>query len=279
MTPRNTPVLVVMLLLAFRPASAQPDSSHWTFFPDRALFAPLMANHEEPRMGMQQEIGSSAMKVAIGNAFEMFQYHSGTDTLRFSLLFFAYALANDYQGFRLKIDAADGFFGLGFSYHTASPFSFRFRIIHLSAHLVDGHYNDATEKWRDNKVPFPFSRNYGEVVAAYSSSTRAFPYRLYAGIGYAPIIKPGEIRSISALAGWELHTPGTTHAYIAHHFSLLGTPTYIGSNTIESGVKFGNASGRGIRIFLVYQNGWNNFCEYYNEREEFLGAGFAVEFW
>jgi hypothetical protein len=278
MATRNTPVLVLLLMMIFQTAAAQSDSSHWAFFPDRTLFAPLMANHEEPRMGMQQEIGSSAMKVAVGNAVELFEHHSSNDTLRCNLLFFVYALANDYRGFRLKIDAADGFFGLGFSYHTSSPLSFRFRMIHLSAHLVDGHYNDATAQWRDNKIPFPFSRNYGEVVAAYSSSMRVFPYRLYAGMSYAPIIKPKEIRAFSALAGWELHSPGATHAYIAHHFSLLGTPTYIGSNTIEGGVKFGNASGRGIRVFLVYQNGWDNFCEYYNERKEFVGAGFAVEF-
>ena len=178
MTPRSTSVLIAFLLITLQPAIAQPDSSRWTFFPDRTLFAPLMANHEEPRMGIQQEIGSSTMKVAIGNSFEMFQYHSGTDTLRCSLLFFVYAQANDYRGFRLKIDAADGFFGLGFSFHTASPFSFRFRMIHLSAHLVDGHYNDLTQTWRDNKVPFPFSRNYGEALAAYSSSASAFPYRI-----------------------------------------------------------------------------------------------------
>lgn len=219
------------------------------------------------------------MKVAIGNSVEAFEYRTASDTLRCSILFLAYALANDYRGYRLKIDAADGFFGLGFSYHFNSPISFRFRMLHLSAHLVDGHYNDATSQWRDNKIPFPFSRNYVELVAAYSIAAYSAPLRVYAGASYAPIVKPKEIRAFAALAGWELHSPGRTHAYIAHHFSLQGTPTYIGSNTLESGVKFGSASGRGIRLFLVYQNGWDNFGEYYNERNEFFGAGFAVEFW
>jgi hypothetical protein len=272
-------ILVFLGLAAQAPGASQSDSTAWTFFPDHTLFAPLIANHEEPRMGMQQEIGSSSMKVAIGNSVEAFEYRSTTDTLRCSIFFLAYALANDYRGYRLKIDAADGFFGLGFDYHFGSPFSFRFRMLHLSAHLVDGHFNDATLQWRDNKIPFPFSRNYAEVVAAYSTEAFSSPIRVYAGGSYAPIVKPKEIRSISALAGWEAHTPGRTHAYIAHHFSLTGTPTYIGTNTIETGVKFGSASGRGIRLFAVYQNGWDNFGEYYNERNEFVGVGFAVEFW
>jgi len=279
MAMRLAPILAVLLGALSQMAVAQTDSTAWTFFPGRTLFSPLVANHEEPRIGFQQEIGSSVMKVAIGNAVEMFEYRSGTSTLQGSLLFFVYALANDYRGYLLKIDAADGYFGLGFSYHTDSPFTFRFRVIHLSAHLVDGHFNDETMRWRDDKIPFPFSRNYGELVGAYSSTLADFPLRLYAGMGYAPIIKPKEIRKFSALAGWELQSRGRTSAYLAHHFSLLGTPTYIGSNTLEGGVKFANPAGRGIRLFLVYQNGWDNFCEYYNERREFAGAGFAVEFW
>jgi len=272
-------MLTAILSVVTSLSAGQTDSTHWTFLPDRTRFPPFMANHEEPRIGFQQEIGDSPMKVAIGNAMPVFEYHSNTDTLQASLLIFAYAQANDYRGYRLKIDAADGFFGLAFSYHTGSPFSFRFRMLHLSAHLVDGHYNDATMQWRDNKIPFPFSRNYGELASAYATALGSWPLRVYTGLAYAPIIKPKTIKAFSALAGWELHSPGATHAYAAHHFSLLGTPTYIGSHTLEAGVKFGNAAGRGIRLFLVYQNGWDNFSEYYNERKEFVGAGFAVEFW
>jgi len=272
-------ILYAACLLGSSMATGQTDSSHWALLPERTLFAPLMANHEEPRMGFQQEFGSSTMKVAIGNAVQLFEYRSGSDTVQCGLLFIAYAQANDYRGYRLKIDAADGFFGLAFSYTTNSPLSFRLRMIHLSAHLVDGHFNDETMMWRDNKIPFPFSRNYGEIVAAYSSTINSWQCRPYAGVSYAPIIKPKVIRGFSALAGWELHSPGTTHAYVAHHFSILGTPTYIGSNTVETGIKFGGPSGRGLRVFLVYYNGWDNFCEYYNERKEFVGAGFAVEWW
>jgi hypothetical protein len=272
-------ILFIACILGSFSATAQTDSSHWAFLPERTLFAPLMANHEEPRMGFQQEFGSSTMKVAIGNAVQLFDYHSGTDTVQCGLLFIAYAQANDYRGYRLKIDAADGFFGLSFSYNTDSRLNFRLRMIHLSAHLVDGHFNDETMQWRDNKIPFPFSRNYAEIVAAYSVDMQSWQLRPYAGVSYAPIIKPKVIKGFSALAGWELHSPGMIHAYVAHHFSFLGTPTYIGSNTIETGVKFGGHSGRGLRVFLVYHNGWDNFCEYYNERKEFVGAGFAVEWW
>lgn len=276
---RNVIIGGFCIVLAMSCARAQTDPSGSAWFPSGTLFMPLVANHEEPRMGLSQEIGNTRMKVAIGNALDVYEYRTGTDTLRASALFFAYALANDYRGYRLKIDAADGFFGIGFSYITASRWSVRFRILHLSAHLVDGHYNDAQGQWRDGKLPFPFSRNYGEVVGAYQWNISGYTLRPYAGIAYAPIVKPVAIRKWSVLAGWEAHGPGTTHLYLAHHFTLMGTPTVIGSNTVEAGIKFGRWNGRGLRLFLTYQNGWDNFGEYYNVRREAVAGGFAFDFW
>ena len=59
----------------------------------------------------------------------------------------------------------------------------------------------------------------------------------------------------------------------------MGTPTFIGSNALEAGVKFGEWTGSGARLFLVYQNGWDNFGEYYNVRREAVSAGFSFDFW
>lgn len=257
---------------------AQEITSASTWFPEGRGFTTLTANHEEPRMGIAQEVGNSRMNVAIGNGLDLYQYRSGTDTFRVAALFFAYALANDHRGYRLKIDAADGYFGIGFSLQTASPWSFRVRVLHLSAHMVDGHYNDELEMWRDGKDPFPFSRNYGEVVAAYQYPVERWLLRPYAGFSYAPIVKPVAIRKWTMLAGAEVHGPGSTHAYGAYHFTLMGTPEVIGSNTIEIGVKFGAWNARGARVFVSYQNGWDTFGEYYNVRREAVAGGFAFDF-
>lgn len=277
---RFHPVLlgIFCTLLAICPAMAQEITSGSTWFPEGRGFTPFAANHEEPRMGIAQEVGNSRMKVAIGNALDIYQYRSGTDTFRVAALFFAYALANDHRGYRLKIDAADGYFGIGFTLQTASPWSFRFRALHLSAHMVDGHYNDELVMWRDGRDPFPFSRNYGEVVAAYLAPMGAWVFRPYAGFSYAPIVKPVVIRKWTMLAGAEVHGTGSTHVYGAYHFTLMGTPEVIGSNSIEIGVKFGRWNARGARLFLSYQNGWDNFGEYYNVRREAVAGGFAFDF-
>ncbi len=273
------PVLcaVFCVLLTFGSAAAQDGTSGSRWFPSGTGFTPFFANHEEPRVGIAQEIGNSRMKVAIGNALDAYEHRWASDTMRVSALFFAYALANDHRGYRLKIDAADGFFGLGVSLHGASPWSYRFRFLHFSAHMVDGHYYDEMKMWRDGKDPFPFSRNYAEVVVAYQHHMGAWLIRPYAGITYAPIVKPVAIRKWTMLAGWEVHGPGSTHVYGAHHFTLMGTPAVIGSNAVEAGVKFGPWNGKGARLFLSYQNGWDNFGEYYNIRREAVAVGFAFD--
>jgi hypothetical protein len=230
-------------------------------------------------MGLQQEIGTTVMKIGIGNSLSVMEYRKSDVVIQLSGLFFAYGLANEYQGALLKIDAIDGFFGLGVSFRDASPFSLRFRVLHLSAHFVDGHYNNALKVWRNDDTPIPFSRNYGEIVGAYQEEVGPLDVRAYAGFSYAAVVKPLVIRRWAGLAGWEAWSRSSPHLYIAHHFSLMGVPTYAGTNTVEGGLKFGDWDGRGVRFFLVYASGLNSFGQYYNTRKEFWAVGFCFDYW
>jgi hypothetical protein len=259
-------------------ASPLPDSTHWSFFPDSSTFPILLANPEEPRMGIQQEIGTTVMKVGIGNSLPVIEYGLEDAALQLDALFFAYGLANEYQGALLKIDAVDGYFGLGVSYSGVSPFGLRFRVLHLSAHFVDGHYNPTDGTWRNGDTPIPFSRNFGELVGACRTGFEPLGLRGYLGFSYAAVVKPTDIRPWAGLAGCEVWTPGSPHFYLAYHFSLTGVPVYQGSNTVEGGAKLGDWSGRGVRFFLMYSNGLNTFGQYYNTRKEFWGVGFCFDY-
>ena len=154
-------ILALILILSWPSGSESQteESSRFSFFPTNTQFPPLFANHEEPRMGLQQDIGSSNMTVAVGNITDIVQYAHAGDTVRWGADFFVYALSDDYRGYRLKIAAADGFFGMHITYNNNSPWSFRFRALHYSAHLVDGHYDSDNLTWKDGLIPFPFSRN------------------------------------------------------------------------------------------------------------------------
>ena len=270
---------VFLVSVASLSAVSQIDSTRCSFFPQRILFTPLLANHEEPRLGVQQEIGTSRMRIGIGNMVDAVEYSVGRDTVRWGVDFFAYALSNDFKGARFQIDAADGFFGMHFVYANGSPLSLRFRIVHFSAHFVDGHYDGDNMKWRDQRNPVPFSRNYGELVAAYTINTAQFSVRLYSGCSYAAVVKPADIQPFTTIHGIEIRSQGQIRVYVADDFSLVGVPRYSGSNNIEAGVKFGPWPERGVRIFLNYFSGLDNFGQYYNIRKDRWGIGFTFDFW
>ena len=270
-----------MILLAALPSAAHPqnDTSSVSWFPRDLLFSPLLANHDEPVMGLEQQLGSSVLRVGIGNSVDLIEYRHASDTLRWGADFFSFSLASTIRDVRLKIDAADGFFGVHVAWTNDSPWMIRFRAIHQSAHLVDGHYNSETGAWDNNRQPIPFSRNYGDIVGAYRADSRGIELRVYAGPNFAVYNNPKDIRRLGGVLGCEAHTRWSTSVYAAFSLSLLGVPVYNGSSTLETGVKFGDWSGRGIRLYLTYYNGLDLFGEYYKERKEFGGIGFAIDVW
>ena len=220
---RNVIIGGFCIVLAMSCARAQTDPSGSAWFPSGTLFMPLVANHEEPRMGLSQEIGNTRMKVAIGNALDVYEYRTGTDTLRASALFFAYALANDHRGYRLKIDAADGFFGIGFSYMDC--IAVECTVPDPSPERPPGGWTLQRRRRDNGGTASSRSRSPGTTersLRAYQWNISGYTLRPYAGIAYAPIVKPVAIRKWSVLAGWEAHGPGTTHLYARAPFHAHG---------------------------------------------------------
>ncbi len=230
-------------------------------------------------MGIEQEFGSSRMHVAIGASMDLVQFTLGTSEIRWGADFFSYSLATTINEVRLKIAAADGFFGMHFSYTGSSPWSFRFRALHYSAHLVDGNFDVDGNHWLDGHDPIAFSRNYGELVTAYTWTPGDVSLRSYLGIIYAVYNKPNDIRDWAGLAGFEFRTTSTVIVYLAGNISALGIPAYGERARVEGGITIGKWDGRGVRVFVAYETGLDAYGEFYNERRDYAGIGFVIDFW
>jgi hypothetical protein len=204
--------------------------------------------------------------------------------------FFTYALTTSSEGFRLQVDAVDGFFGghiaLAFP-SERTTWQVRLRLMHLSAHMVDGHYDLETGVWKDNREPIPFTRDFGELLGGVTTRLAGIPLRFYAGFSYATLIRPPEIRRVNILTGLELFSESLlprildspTTLYAASHLTLAGIPEYAGTTTIEAGVKFGAMYGRGVRIYTGYLSGPEIFHQYYDLRTSAWGLGFSFDAW
>lgn len=285
--------LLVFLFVLSIEVFAQQDEvkGKFEFLPAGLHFAPLKANHQEARIGVFKYFGTANLKVDIGNTIDVFglTFHSSKMRFTVGIDFMAYALVTGSQGLRLQVDALDGFFGGNLSFSKSfdpDRLQARLRILHLSAHLVDGHYSMSLKQWLDNREPIPFTKDFGELLVAHELQPSFGFFRYYGGLSYATLARPIELERIAFSAGFELATDQwfgkvfdqPTYAFITNHFALNGNPVYTGNNQTQLGVKFGDWHGRGVVLYLAYYNGNNFFSEYFDERVSIVGAGFTVDF-
>ncbi len=286
------PLLTASTVLSPSSEGQTSDSGNGVIFiPDGLLFPPLAANPQEPRMGLRKEIGSSRMELDIGGILDILEFApSSGDRFRLGVSFFTYALTTSNQGLRLQVDAVDGFFGGHLTYRKSfkesSAFA-RLRILHVSAHFVDGHFDSGTNSWKDGIEPIPYTKDFGELLVAYSCPTGWTEAMVYAGVSYATLVRPEEIRRVSGLLGLEIRTLDEDInalgkpliLYAAYNLSLSGIPAYIETNTLEAGMKFGRWSGSGIRVYASYHRGLEVFGQYFDSQRSYWGLGFTFDMW
>ena len=286
-------VIATCSLLAQAQAAPDGERPSVVFLPGASLSPPLVAHYQEPRFGLRKEIGTSRMKLDIGDAIDLVEFRASGDEkelIRAGVDFFTFALTSNWQGHRLQVDAVDGFFGGHLAYIAPEgfqPLTLRFRILHLSAHFVDGHYDNLAGGWIDGRNPIPFSKDFGEFLANYSWRWGSWSMAVYSGVGYATLVRPAIIKRFSTLHGLQAHTGDEVLQafgrplvfYAADDFTLVGIPAYVGSNNLEFGIKLGEWSGRGVKLYLSYYSGLSVFSEYYNVRWDQWGAGFAFDVW
>ncbi|MER3525139.1 MAG: hypothetical protein C4326_14110 [Ignavibacteria bacterium] len=287
--------LCFTVLLAFHSLHGQdgaPSAQRFLLLPGPLGVPPLVASYQEPRVGLRKEIGTSKMKVDIGASVDLLEVRPVADSthrIRVGIDFFTYALSTSSEGLRLQIDAVDGFFGGHIAYIGAlddrSAVLLRLRLLHLSAHFLDGHFSTTTQTWKENRAPIPFTRDFGELLGFYRFSTSALVLQAYSGCSYATLIRPTAIQRFELLAGFELSSViGTVfgkpfNLYLADHLVLRRIPVAVGTNNLEGGVKFGAWQGTGLKLFLSYYNGLDPFSQYYDVRRRNVGVGFAFDFW
>ena len=254
-------------------------------------FLPFKANYQEARLGILYYTSNSNLKVDIGNNVDLvrFTFPESNSILSLSVEFMGYALSTSYNGNRLQIDALDGFFGGNAAFskqYENGKFISRFRIIHNSAHLVDGHYDRYLGAWINDDVPIPFTRDFGELTLGYQFYPSFGSLRTYGTVAYSTLVRPQEIKKWSWYFGYELafdkiidKTFGAkSNLFLATQFNLVGTPHYQLNSNFMGGIKFGDWDGKGLVFYLSYYIGANPFSEYFSQRIQKFGIGFFVDF-
>ena len=274
-------------------APGQDSPPRAIFLPGRPLTLPLVASDEEPRAGLSKEAGTSRLVLTIGSAIDLLEVRCTPDTLtmlRAGADFFTYALSSSIAGHRLQIDAVDGFFGghllTSFPIGAAKAF-LRLRILHRSAHFVDGHFDSGTNSWRGGREPIPFTKDYGELLGAVAWDLSPVRFMAYSALSYATLVRPVEIRRVSSFHGLEMNTGDALGHFLGRPFSLFaacqlslqGIPAYVGTGTLAGGIRLGAWDAAGIEILARYRSGLDMFGQYYNVRRSGWETGVCFDLW
>lgn len=281
-------VLYVLFYLLISPIFAQQEPVE--FLPGGLQFIPIKSNHQEARIGVLYYPENGYLKVDIGNNIDLIKFHLNSNlSINLGIEFMAYALSTNYQGKRLQIDALDGFFGG----HTSAKIDLddthilsRLRIIHNSAHFVDGHYDNINNRWRDDINPIPFTQDFGELTVAHVIDKNAFSLKYFGSVAYSTLVRPHLIEKYSYNFGLELYSDtviGETfdhpvNVFYSNYNRYAGMPDYKLSTSHQVGLKFGDWYKKGLVLYLSYYYGNNILSEYYFQRDTKFGIGFTVDF-
>lgn len=285
-----TKYLFILLLSFLYSVQLFSQEIKYELFPEGQNFMPLKASHQEARLGILYYPENGFLKVDIGNSSDLFTISfMENDRLTFSIDFMAYALSTNYSGKRLQIAVLDGFFGGHGSYRLSFDdrnILMRFRIIHNSAHFVDGLWDVATDYWIGDDRPIPFTQDFGEITIADELLFNFGNMKYYGSVAYATLVRPAELEKWFFNAGMEINSGQVfgkflqkpVNLFFASHNILAGKTEYQLSTNNLFGIKFGEWYGKGLVIYFSYYYGNHKFSEYYFKRVSQFGIGFNVDF-
>ncbi len=282
---------IVVVLLILVSVSIAQDKYDFKLFPSGQNFIPLKANFEEAKFGVMVYSTDLSLKVDIGNSVDLVKvsWNKGRNVLTANLEFMAYAWATSYSQYRLQIDAFEGFFGGGVVYARKIKDGrnlIRFRFIHNSSHLADGHYDQKKEEWIDGKKPIPFTRDFAELLFGKEKYSSVLNLRYYGAFSFAKLVRPAIIKRWAFSAGAELSFKNLTGKFlgqptapfVALHAFVKGMPDYLLSFNAMAGIKVGSLLGKGVNFYISYFQGNSFFNEYYTERIKLFSFGFFIDY-
>jgi hypothetical protein len=280
--------IFLFCLIIFTSLAYAQDETGWHFIPSGLLFRPLAAPTIEPRVGVMKMTGKNTLRLDIGNSIDLIGYtpdEEKSPTLTFGADFFTFTRIESESGFHFPVDAVDYLFGINANTRLRTSerlYSARLRISHISAHFVDGHYDEKAQEWKNGQNPRIYSREFFDLVGATEFTSLTLPIRLYAGVQYLYHVDPHDIPRTSGQFGAEISSGSTINsnvtAYAAADFRIMKISATTVQTTIQTGIKFGKYSGRGVNLFFSYFNGMSIHGEYYDQREEYGAVGLKIDF-
>lgn len=272
-------LLFVMLTVPFIIQAQNIGGTEYEFFPGDLTIHPFVADQLEPRLGFVFKVNDNRLWLNIGNSMDLIRIKNDTEIFSVGADLFTWTLLKKEDNFRFPVDAVDYLFGINFGFKTkAHNYSFgaRVRVSHISAHFVDGHFDKLQQKWMDGLNPRVFSREFVEILGFYSF----YNLRIYVGGTYLFKVIPNDIGKTSLQAGIEYFLKDALATNVSPYIAADGTFRTNDRKRnflLNTGFKFGEIEGRGVRIYYQYYYGYDISGAYYDYRREYSTLGINLD--
>jgi hypothetical protein len=242
---------------------------------------PFSANILEARNGVMFALGEDRLRLDIGISKDIFQMKSDRETISFGADLFTYTRLRSENNFKFPVETIDYFFGLNAGYKKddgKKEVGIRFRLCHISAHLVDGRYDTTSGTWNNGRKPIIYSKEFIELFPYFQISG----FRVYIGYTYNYHIIPEIINKSIFHAGFDYYilslSTQTITPFVAYDFKLSGIDDiYSGTSIAKMGVKFGNPLSSGFSILISYISGKSIHGELFDLNENYFNLGINLE--
>lgn len=248
-------------------------------FPDNLTIQPFIANILEPKLGFQFHLSKNELRLDIGNSIDALRIHNGDETISIGADLFTYTLLRSEKNFHFPVDAVDYLFGINSCYVKKiddRKFGLRFRLSHISAHFVDGHFDITNNKWRDNLNPRVYSREFIEFMPFYSFSN----LRFYAGFTYIFHVDPQFIKKDNYQIGFDYFGNEfykNIRPFFAYDLKVIHIDNYSINHSIAAGLKFGKTHGKGFSTYINYYSGKSIHGEYFDIDKNYFAFGINLD--
>lgn len=274
---RNT--VFISLFLIFGSISNYAQTKE-IWFPSKLNIQPFTANLLEARAGFSSLINQKRVRLDIGTSHDIFRLEDKNSVLSFGADMFTFTRLRNESHFKFPVETIDYFFGVNSAYKIIkdnTQYGFRFRLSHISAHIVDGRFDEQNYSWRGGLLPFVYSREFVELFPFYQIGS----LRGYAGFTYLFHVIPTDF-------GREIYQLGFDYYYtefpvknitpfIADDFKLTKLGKYSGNNIFVAGIKFGHYNGYGFSILYSHYSGRSIHGEYYLFNENYSSIGINLD--
>lgn len=250
------------------------------WFPGDLSIQPFTANFLEPRAGFSFMTGKSAIRLDVGTSSDIIHLKKDNSIFSFGADLFTFTRLRGEKEFHFPVETIDYLFGVNAAYKKVNrdyEYGARFRLSHISAHFVDGHFDYAIYDWRNGRIPRVYSREFLELFPYYKFNG----IRVYVGLTYLLHTSPKLFGKGIYQFGFDYYAQNliacNVTPFASFDFKLSKIKSFTGSNILSAGVKFGKPFSKGFSIFAAYFSGNSIHGEYFDYKESYGTIGFNID--